>query len=39
MSELEVLIEGDLVARISLNKAGRLAEITYSHKAVWPHLW
>ena len=62
MSELEVLIEGDLVARIRMNKAGRLsfdyepgwrdspigyslsvnmplAEITYSHKAVWPYLW
>jgi len=62
MNELEVLIEGDLVARIRMNKAGRLsldyepdwrdspsgyslsvnmplAEITYSHKAVWPYLW
>jgi HipA-like protein len=59
---LEVLIEGDLVARIRMNKATRLsldyepswrdspngyslsvsmplAEITYSHKAVWPYLW
>jgi len=62
MSELEVLIEGDLVARIRMNKGGRLsldyepgwrdspsgyslsvsmplAEITYSHKAVWPYIW
>jgi serine/threonine-protein kinase HipA len=62
MSELAVLIEDDLVARIRTNRAGRLsldyesswrnspsgyslsvamplAEITYSHKAVWPYLW
>jgi serine/threonine-protein kinase HipA len=62
MSELAVLIEDDLVARIRMNRAGRLwldyetgwrnspsgyslsvsmplAEITYSHKAVWPYLW
>jgi len=62
MSELEVLIEGDLVARIRMNKSGRLsldyesdwrdstsgyplsvsmplAEIIYSHKAVWSYLW
>ena len=62
MSELAVLIEDNLVARIRMNRAGRLsldyepgwrnspsgyslsvsmplAEITYSHKAVWPYIW
>jgi serine/threonine-protein kinase HipA len=62
MSELEVLVEGELAGRIEMNKAGSLsldyepswrdspssyslsvsmplAEITYSHRAVWPYLW
>jgi len=62
MSELEVVIEGDLIGRVRMNKAGRLsfdyesgwrdsrngyslsvsmrlADITYSHSAVWPYLW
>jgi len=62
MSELEVAIEGDLIGRVRMNKAGRLsfdyesgwrdsssgyslsvsmrlADITYSHSAVWPYLW
>jgi len=62
MSELEVVIEGDLIGRVRMNKAGRLsfdyesgwrdsrngyslsvsmrlADITYSHGAVWPYLW
>ena len=62
MSELAVLIEDNLVARIRMNRAGRLsldyepgwrnspsgyslsvsmplAEITYSHRAVWPYIW
>jgi serine/threonine-protein kinase HipA len=62
MSELEVVIEGDLIGRVRINKAGRLsfdyesgwrdssngyslsvnmrlADIAYSHSAVWPYLW
>src|SRR3984885_14287195 len=62
MSELEAVIEGDLIGRVRINKAGplsfeyesawrysrsgyslsvnmRLADITYSHSAVWPYLW
>jgi serine/threonine-protein kinase HipA len=62
MSELEVVIEGDLIGHVRTNKAGRLsfdyesgwrdsrsgyslsvnmrlADLTYSHSAVWPYLW
>jgi serine/threonine-protein kinase HipA len=62
MSELEVLIEGELVGRIGKNRTGSLsldyepswrdspssyslsvsmplADLTYSHRAVWPYLW
>ena len=62
MSELQVLIEGELVGRIETNRSGSLsldyepswrdspssyplsvnmplAEITYTHRAVWPYLW
>lgn len=62
MSDLEVVIEGDLIGRVRMNKAGRLsfdyesgwrdsrsgyslsvsmrlADITYSHSAIWPYLW
>lgn len=62
MSELLILIEGELAGRVLADKSGRLslsyeqtwresrqshslsvnlpqAEVTYSHKFVWPHLW
>jgi serine/threonine-protein kinase HipA len=62
MSELEILIEGELVGRIAMSKTGNLsldyepswrdspgsyslsvsmplAEISYSHRVVWPYLW
>lgn len=62
MSELLILIEGELAGRVLADKSGRLslsyekawrespqsfslsasmplAELTYSQKSVWPHLW